>query len=172
MRKTKALINELYRNGLITSYLHHITVEDEDFVRAFKNNLSNGQTDITTFYKTLLGEHYDNVLSKVEFVTIMNSLEEINKLKSNVKSSLNSIAANFKVECYDPSFSNAIHETMILSILKRMFNDKMDDIEYFLYELDYGHKFEGGYTINDIEVPLSNARELYDLLVSRFIAKS
>lgn len=169
MRKTKAIINELYKNGLITSYLYHITIENEDFVRAFKNNLSNDQTDVTTFYKTLLGKHYDNVLSKVEFVTIIDSLEEINKLKYAVKSSLNSIAANFKVECYDPIFSNAIHETMILNILKRMFNDKTDDIEYFVYELDYGHKFEGGYTIDSIEVPLSNARELYDLLVSKMI---
>jgi len=58
-------------------------------------------------------------------------------------------------------------ETAVIDLLKATFDDTSDesDIDYFIYELDYGTKYtEGCYTIFDKPIKLATSEDLYDLL--------
>ena len=36
------------------------------------------------------------------------------------------------------------HESTVVFLLRKLLNDAFEDIEYFIYELDYGRKYEPG----------------------------
>ena len=58
-------------------------------------------------------------------------------------------------------------EVAIVRLLENVFNDKGHWIQYFLYELDWGKKYEDG-CITDIDgsfIRLSTIRELYEFLL-------
>lgn len=62
------------------------------------------------------------------------------------------------------------YETKLVSLLKSVMHDKYDDIEYFIYELNFGEKYEDG-MIREKDgtlIDFSTAENVYDYLVERF----
>lgn len=58
------------------------------------------------------------------------------------------------------------HESLVVDLLKRIFDDEFDNIEYFIYELDFGKRYVPGMIISDGEnIDLSTADKLYDYLI-------
>lgn len=64
----------------------------------------------------------------------------------------------------------ARYESALVKLLSSVMHDKFDDIGYFIYELDFGQKYEDG-CIQEKDgtlIDLSTAEKLYDYLVARF----
>lgn len=53
----------------------------------------------------------------------------------------------------------------VLAFVKEVMGDEEEWIEYFIYELDWGRKYEEGYvTENDKVIPLKSLSDLYKIL--------
>ena len=62
------------------------------------------------------------------------------------------------------------YEAKMVDLLKSVMHDKYDDIEYFIYELNFGEKYEDG-MIREKDgtlIDFSTAENVYDYLVKRF----
>ena len=59
------------------------------------------------------------------------------------------------------------HESTVVYLLKTIMLDKYDNIDYFIYEMDYGRSYEPGMIVdeNDKEIDISTAEKLYDYLI-------
>ena len=72
----------------------------------------------------------------------------------------------------DPEFGGGyVHNKTIFlveELLSKLVNDKYDNISYYMWEIDFGKEYkEGCITEEDgTPIPLSNAGELYDLIMS------
>jgi len=71
----------------------------------------------------------------------------------------------------DPEFGGGyIHNKTIFlleELLSKMVNDKYDNISYYMWEIDFGKEWEPGCITEEdgTPIPLSNAGELYDLIM-------
>lgn len=55
---------------------------------------------------------------------------------------------------------------LIVDLLAQLVNDEYDYISYYIWDLDFGKDYkENSVTKDDISFPLSNAEELYDLIM-------
>ena len=103
-----------------------------------------------------------NKITKIDFVHIMNNLEKQSEQSTKVNRLLGEI---FEDGGGFPREGNLIN--IIVDLLKQNLNDT-DDIEYFMYELDYGKEWKTGMiTVDDIDIDLSSAEKLYDYLISK-----
>jgi len=77
-------------------------------------------------------------------------------------------ALNSAGKLLDFSVSFAQYEQLIVDILRDAFDDqKWNWISFFVYELEFGTNWNEGIIIMDNEdIRMSNAGELYDMLVS------
>lgn len=109
------------------------------------------------------------LIKKEEFVKIINSLQEISELITNVNQILNN-SKNDIIKNFCNVSALQCQQDDIIKILSTMFNDVFGDIEYFIYDLEFGKKYhEGCYTNKNGEnIDLSNAETLYDRLLESF----
>ena len=58
------------------------------------------------------------------------------------------------------------HESTVVFLLRKLLNDAVENIDYFIYELDYGRKYESGMITdeNEKDIDFSTAEKLYDYL--------
>ena len=58
------------------------------------------------------------------------------------------------------------HESTVVFLLHKLLNDAVENIDYFIYELDYGRKYESGMITdeNEKDIDFSTAEKLYDYL--------
>lgn len=105
------------------------------------------------------------MISEASFVKYIDKLKELNKIEDEINQVLK------KLEFFSISFMN--HESLIIEILEDAFDDKKNGwLCYFIYELNFGEKYkEGCITFNNIPVPMSNAKELYKVLVDNLNRK-
>ena len=107
-----------------------------------------------------------NILTKEEFVSVMERMKAI----SDFESELHGLYYHF-----DGDASAPIHPSLdpeLIKVLNRMFYQAEEewytDIEYFIYELDYGRSWEPGKVIQDgKDIDISDAGKLYDYLISQ-----
>ena len=103
-------------------------------------------------------------ITKEEFVSYINFIKERGKKMDE----LNRV---FTDEFEDSVFYPYLkYETKLVSLLKSVMHDKYDDIEYFIYELNFGEKYEDG-IIREKDgtlIDFSTAENVYDYLVERF----
>ena len=97
----------------------------------------------------------------IETINIIQSQYEIDRKNSE---KLSEVFKSF-VDPYD----NSLLTNQLLKIFNDIFNIKPNeygtDIEYFIWELDFGKKYtEGCYTINNENIPLATAEDLWNLL--------
>ena len=107
-----------------------------------------------------------NIISKELFIETINSIENQLKLDWENSDKLSEVYHSY-VEPYD----NSLLLNQLLSILNYNFGiDKNKcehgtDIEYFIWELDFGKKYsEGCYSIHGESIPLATAEDLWNLL--------
>lgn len=60
------------------------------------------------------------------------------------------------------------HESAVVFLLKRIMHDQYEYIDYFIYELDYGRKYEAGMITdeNDQDIDIHTPGLLYDFLLN------
>lgn len=110
------------------------------------------------------------LVSKTEFVNIINRLQNYNKLQDKI----NNLFENF-IDNTERDFANAGsicigHESAVVKLLETMF--ETDLISWWIYETNYGTEFTlGSFTDNGQDIDLSTAEKLYDYLLIE-IAKS
>jgi hypothetical protein len=100
------------------------------------------------------------ILSEEEFVCCMNEIQKFHTRVDNINEAI-------KENCEDGIYFPPSLEHVVNDLLKAIFNDKYDTIEYFMYELDFGKKWKRGmFTIYEVDVKLQNAEDLYEYLLT------
>jgi hypothetical protein len=59
------------------------------------------------------------------------------------------------------------HESTVVFLLRKLLKDAVENIDYYIYELDYGRKYEPGMITdeNGHDIDFSSAEKLYDYLI-------
>lgn len=102
-----------------------------------------------------------NMISKETFVNIMERLETLDKNMEAVDVAFTNLSPDFCGFYVIEPFN------IIIDLLKEIFKDKHDWLGYFVYELDYLHKFHMGCITQDNEpIDLSTWDKVYDYMVN------
>ena len=92
-------------------------------------------------------------------------VETINFMKTRFDNEIvinNYLTAEFGDAIFYP-YSN--YEVQMVKVLEDIFHDTGEWISYYIYELDFGRKWEPGCVTEDgKDIPLSTPEELYDML--------
>lgn len=98
-------------------------------------------------------------MTKSEFVKVINSIEGYHK-------GIDNIPAVLKENFQESVFWLPSLEDVIVDILGESFNDEDDMIGNFIYELEFGDRWQPGYiTVHNEDVKMQTAEDLYDYLV-------
>lgn len=107
------------------------------------------------------------MITKQEFVNIINHLKEVNDFVNETNDKARKLRDYIESDFFNASSLSISFESDLVKLLENMFNT--DLISWWLYDLDYGTKFEIGALVeaDGITKPdLSTAEKLYDYLVS------
>lgn len=106
------------------------------------------------------------MLSKQEFIDIIDKLKEVNDFVDEVNTKARKLNDAIISDFFNASSLSISHENIVVRLLENMFNDK-DIISWWLYELDYGRKYEKGcfQDENGLDIDISSAKKLYDYLI-------
>lgn len=112
-------------------------------------------------------------LRKEEFVRYIDRLREANDLCSKIDDLMRKSRDNIENDFMNGASLQINHESIVIELLKKMMHDTSEDygdIDYFIYELDYGRKYEPD-TITDKDgnnVDFSTSEKLYEYLVENY----
>lgn len=123
--------------------------------------ISQDELDSTRYYLEELAKIKFKPISEEDFCEIIDFMAK--RQKNEFK-----INELFTIEFGDSMFyPHSKYEMMVVNLLEKLFKDEENGwITYFLYELDCGKSWKPGTaTEGDKDIPLSNAKELYALLV-------
>lgn len=106
------------------------------------------------------------IIIKEEFVDIMNRLKQVNDFVNETNEKARKLDDAIESDFFNASSLSISHETVVVRLLKMMFDDHDDLISWWIYEKDYGRR-------EDIkmwdglsnEIDLSTADKLYDYLM-------
>ena len=106
------------------------------------------------------------IICKREFEDIMNRLREASDLKEQVDRLFRNSRENIENDFCNAAALQISHESTVVFLLKKMLHDKYDYIEYFIYELDYGRKYEAGIITdeNGQDIDIHTSDLLYDFI--------
>lgn len=111
------------------------------------------------------------MISKQEFVNIINRLRNYNDLQNKIDELFEENIDNREMDFMDAGSICIGHETIVVRLLENMFNDK-GTISWWLYECDYGRDFSlGDLEDNGVEIDLSTPEKLYDYLIEEMEEK-
>ena len=112
-----------------------------------------------------VGEFSTN-LSKEEFVEIVNRLRDSSDLVGKVNELFRNSRDNVECDFCNGAALQISHESTVVFLLRKLLNDAVENIDYFIYELDYGRKYESGMITdeNEKDIDFSTAEKLYDYL--------
>ena len=105
-------------------------------------------------------------LSKEEFCSIMERLREAKDLVDKVDDLFNKSRENIENDFVNGASLQISHESTVVKLLKFIMNDQDDLIGYFIYELDYGRKYEAGMIQdeNGMDIDISSSEKVYDYI--------
>ena len=104
------------------------------------------------------------MISKQEFVNIINRLRNYNDLQNKIDELFEENIDNREMDFMNAGSICIGHETIVVRLLENIFSDK-NTISWWLYECDYGRDFSlGDLEDNGIEIDLSTPEKLYDYL--------
>ena len=99
-------------------------------------------------------------MSKESFCRVMDNYKSM----WNFTDDLNDLFRKYKSdgEVYPPMCTETV-----IDLLEFIFNDKNQWISYWIFELEFGERYEDGDVKNENgeDIPLKTAEDLYDLLV-------
>lgn len=161
-----------------TDYLYIINNSDCEWVIKDKNGttfLDKGALAIVRFQQLVKMIHrilHENAkktstnISKEEFVDIMSRLREASDLVDKVDELFRKSRDNVECDFCNGAGLQISHESTVVFLLRKLLKDDVEDIDYFIYELDYGRKYEHGMITdkNGADIDFSTAEKLYDYL--------
>lgn len=161
-----------------TDYLYIINNSESEWAIKDKNgiNFLDKRTLAIVFFQQVEKLHHriihksvgkiDYELSKDEFEDIVDRLKESSDLVSKVDDLFRNSRDNVECDFCNGASLQISHESIVVLLLKKMMRDSCDNIDYFIYELDYGRKYEPSMIKdeNDQDIDLSTAGKLYDYL--------
>lgn len=107
-----------------------------------------------------------SILNRQEFVDILNRLREASDLKKQVDELFRNSRENVENDFCNAAALQISHESSVVFLLKRIMRDQYEYIDYFIYELDYGRKYEAGMITdeNGQDIDLHTPELLYDFI--------
>lgn len=116
------------------------------------------------------------LISREEFVKGIDRLREATDLVDKINNIMRESRDNIENDFMNASALQITHEQTVVNLLEKLTHDDeiYSDISYFIYELDYGRKYEPG-MIKDKdgnELDFSNAGNLYDYLFKNYVELS
>ena len=107
------------------------------------------------------------MISKKEFVEIINKLKEVNDFVEQTNNNARKLHDAIISDFFNASSLSISHETLVVRLLREIFNLQDDNtLDWWLYEEDYGRKFKmGDFTANGIDIDLTTPEKLYDYLI-------
>lgn len=107
-----------------------------------------------------------SILSEQEFVNIINRLREASDLQAQVDKLFRNSRENIENDFCNAAALQISHESTVVFLLKRIMHDQYEYIDYFIYELDYGRKYEAGMITdeNDQDIDIHTPKLLYDFI--------
>ena len=111
-------------------------------------------------------KEFNTTISKEEFVEILNRLRDSSDLVDKVNELFRNSRDNVECDFCNGAALQISHESTVVLLLRKLLNDAFEDIDYFIYELDYGRTYEPGMITdeNGHDIDLSSAGKLYDYL--------
>ena len=108
----------------------------------------------------------EQMLTKDEFVSYINNLRETSDLVKKVNDLYRKSRNNTVFDFGSAASLQISHETLVIKLLEKVMNDKHENIEYFIYGLDYGRKYEDGVVTdeNEEDIDMRSAEKLYEYL--------
>ena len=105
-------------------------------------------------------------MTKEEFVSIIEKLRDSFDLVEKVDELFRNSRDNVECDFGNGAGLQISHEGIVVLLLKKLMKDKDDWIDYFIYDLDYGRKYEPGFVKDEKgkNVDLSSAEKLYDYI--------
>ena len=111
-------------------------------------------------------KEFNTAISKEEFVEILNRLRDSSDLVDKVNELFRNSRDNLECDFCNGAALQISHESTVVFLLRKLLNDAVKDIDYFIYELDYGRKYEPGMITdeNGHDIDFSSAEKLYGYL--------
>ena len=105
-------------------------------------------------------------ISKEEFVEILNRLRDTSDLVNKVNKLFRDSRDNVECDFCNAAGLQISHESTVVFLLRKLLNDAFENIDYFIFELDYGRKYEPGMITDEAgnDIDFSTAEKLYDYL--------
>mgnify|MGYP001861119072 CR=1 FL=1 len=105
------------------------------------------------------------MITKQEFVKIINRLRNYNDLQNKIQDLFNDNIDNQEMDFMNAGSICIGHESIVVKLLENMFNDK-DTISWWIYECNYGRDFSlGDLEVDGVEIDLTTPEKLYDYLI-------
>lgn len=115
-------------------------------------------------------------LLKEEFVKCIERLKAARDLQDQVDELFRQSRDNIEWDFLNAASLQISHENLVISLLENLMDDdeRYPDISYFIYELDYGRRWQPGCVIdgNGEDIDMSTSEKLYDYLTANRKANS
>ena len=106
------------------------------------------------------------MISKEKFVEIIERLRNYDDLQKKIQELFKDNIDNQEMDFMNAGSICIGHESVVVDLLKNIFDDKYDYIGYYLYECDYGRETENKIFDNDDKpIDISTPEKLYDYLI-------
>ncbi len=116
---------------------------------------------------------YEVPMTKLEFLDILNRLREATELVDKVEELFRNSRDNLECDFCNGAGLQISHEGIVVKLLKKLMQDSVGNISYFIYELDYGREYrEGCVSDKNGNIDISTPEKLYDLLMEEYVVKN
>jgi len=104
---------------------------------------------------------YTKVMSRKKFIEFMKRLRKAEDIVDDLNKAFRKLDRDFNF------LSLSLHSTLIVEVLREALHDTENEIEYFIYELDWGEKWKKGCVTDKDgnDIALKNLNDLYNFLV-------
>ena len=106
------------------------------------------------------------MISKQKFIEIINTLKEVHDFVDATNTKARQLKDAINSDFFNASSLSISHETIVVELLEKIFDDG-DTLSWWIYELDYGRKYEKGCITeeNGDFIDVSTPEKLYDYLI-------
>lgn len=127
------------------------------------------QVKIGGFFMQKKDRVNQKLLTKQEFVDVINRLQEASVLVDKVEELFRNSRDNLECDFCNGAGLQISHEGIVVKLLEKLMQDSIGDISYFIYELDYGNDYqEGCISDENGNIDFSSPEKLYDYLARSY----
>ena len=146
--------------GNWTDYLYIINNSDREWVIKDKNGAS-------FLDRRTLGIIRFQQVEKMIHRVLHENAKEFSTSVSKVDELFRNSRENVECDFCNGASLQISHESTVVFLLRKLLKDAVENIDYFIYELDYGRKYEPGMITdeNGHDIDFSSAEKLYDYLI-------